>query len=215
MESSPKESRETIGKLLSKRGDCGRGTPRAPTLTSAIYYLHLSEGSTIVETGTIRDKTMELASVTELLVSYLKTYCPHGTFYSVDVDPVAVAYAEGQCGKIFQSENIHFVLQDSVEFLTNFNERVDLLYLDSASAAKEDGAKHQLNEIKGALKSGSIHPKTVILLDDTDISNHKMANEKGKGCLVVPYLVERGWDVINEDGCQALLLQKKAWEGLL
>ena len=41
-------------------------------------------------------------------------------------------------------EFINFVAEDSLNFLTNFNKKIDFLYLDSLDGQFEGASKHQL-----------------------------------------------------------------------
>lgn len=84
------------------------------------------------------------------------------------------------------AEHIDYVVNDSVEYLKGFSEKIDLLYLDSC-----DDPNHILNELKAVY--GNLKDDSIILIDDTD-------SKSGKGKLSIEYLRNNGWDLefINE-----------------
>ena len=82
---------------------------------------------------------------------------------------------------------------DSVNFLKNFDKKIDFLYLDSLDGFYKNSSEHQLNEIKFAIDK--LHEKSLVLLDD-----------KGqKTNLSIKFMIERKFKVINETKNQVLL----------
>ena len=92
------------------------------------------------------------------------------------------------------SEFIKFYIQDSVEFLNNFETKIDLLYLDSLDGHDPIMAsEHQLNEARVAL--GKLHQKSLILLDD----------KGSKTNLSINFLIKNNYKIIFETDYQVLL----------
>ena len=93
-------------------------------------------------------------------------------------------------------EFINFVTDDSVNFLSKFNKKIDFLYLDSLDGQYENASKHQLEEIKVAFRY--LHKDSLVLLDD-----------KGdKTNLSIDYLLKNNFKILNETNEQVLLCYK-------
>ncbi len=98
---------------------------------------------------------------------------------------------------------IDYVESDSVEFLKNYMNSIDLLYLDSMDVPLHEGAdrtpcqEHNLKEFQAA--EPKLHRKSIVLLDDYFGGN-------GKPRLCEPYMMSRGWRRIL--GYQQLLFVK-------
>lgn len=133
-----------------------------------------------------------------------------GTLHTVDLLP----HVTGLCKEATKEydEAIEYHTGDSIEFLANFKEQIDLLYLDSYDypIGIENGIvvlvgdplpsqEHILKEAKAAmplLKQGS-----VILIDDSNCPGG------GKGALAVKYLESEGWMVLF-DLQQTILIRR-------
>lgn len=95
------------------------------------------------------------------------------------------------------------VTSDSIEFLKNFTEPIDVLFLDSFDYCGDDENikachNHSLNEVKAAWDKLNDH--SFILIDDVfnDLWH-------GKGQLSIPYLLENGFELIYFMDSQVLL----------
>ena len=114
-----------------------------------------------------------------------------GHLYSCDISQVNINNAKKFTKKF--SESITFFKDDSVNFLKNFEKKIDFLYLDSLDGFIQGSAEHQLNEIKIAEKK--LHKDSLVLLDD-----------KGqKTSLSIKYMLENNFKIINETNEQVLL----------
>ena len=147
---------------------------------------------TIVETGTIR--AFGDAGLIGDGHSTLKfaDYCSKfgGRVYSVDIDPEAVALSSRMVSGKYPDVEVNVIHSDSVVFLESFDEPIDVLYLDSAN-----DANLILNEAKAAL--GCLHEDSIILIDDCFCEIRKETHGIQKGDLVIPFLEENGWTMIN------------------
>ncbi len=90
--------------------------------------------------------------------------------FSVDISESHIAIAEKASTPATFLENLHFILQDSVEFLGNFEGAIDFLYLDSYDYDEKNPGppqQHCLNEIVAA--SCKLHDGSVVMIDDCNI----------------------------------------------
>ena len=90
-------------------------------------------------------------------------------------------------------EFITFVAEDSLNFLTNFNKKIDFLFLDSLDGQFEGASKHQLEEIK--IAKNYLHDQSLVLLDDK--------GDKTK--LSINYMLDNNFKILNETREQVLL----------
>ena len=152
----------------------------------------------IVETGVARGKQKFLFfskinwkdGMSTLILSDYARYI-NGKLSSCDINEKNVLNAKKFAKK--NKDFINFFVDDSIKFLTNFNKKIDFLYLDSLDGQFEGASKHQLEEIKVALKN--LHKNSLVLLDD-----------KGdKTNLSIDYMLKNDFKIINETKEQVLL----------
>lgn len=102
-----------------------------------------------------------------------------------------------------ESKYIVYTKQDSIEFLQNFDKKIDFLFLDSYDyCGDEENVRrchvHQLNEVKAAMDK--LNDKCLVLIDDVFDTNWN-----GKGKLSIPYLLENGFEILHLLDNQVLL----------
>jgi len=167
----------------------------------ALYEAQKRNHKLLVETGVARGKTKFIFfskinwkdGMSTMIFSDYAKYV-NGQLYSCDIDSKNIKNA-----KKFVKENqkfIKFVQDDSLNFLSNFNKKIDFLYLDSLDGQFENASKHQLNEIELAinnLSSGSL-----VLLDD----------KGAKTNLSLEYMLKNNFKIIYETREQILLSYK-------
>jgi hypothetical protein len=136
--------------------------------------------------------------------SFCRQYHLH--LHTVDISSAAIElsrHATHSC-----AEFITYTVGDSVLFLKNFPQKIDLLYLDSMNCPENDSAdsptliasqQHQLKEIEAAFDKLSADP--IILLDDNDFDNG------GKTKLSKIFLQQKGFTDITS-WKQSLWLKK-------
>ena len=91
-------------------------------------------------------------------------------------------------------EFINFYINDSVNFLENFNQKIDFLYLDSYDGHDPvKASEHQFKEAKASLEK--LQKNSLILLDD----------KSAKTNLSIDFYKKNGFKVINETKNQILL----------
>jgi len=166
---------------------------RFETMKKALELLHEREGKVIIETGTTRMKDDWGAGMSTFVFgSYCKEFGGHITTVDISFQNMSVCR---EVTKDFTNE-ITYIISDSLLFLTLFQETIDLLYLDSVDCPIEIltekdqidlmfAQNHQLNEAKIALPK--VSEKGLILLDDNQFSFG------GKTALTKVYLKEQGW----------------------
>jgi hypothetical protein len=151
----------------------------------------------VVETGCIRaqDDFSGAGFSTYVFGCYLSKH--GGSLVSVDNDPEHCTFARlrTQCfGDI-----VRIVQSDSAAWLRSNRERIDVLYLDSSDVKAPGAADHCLAEIMAAY--GRLRATSLVVLDDTV---YRGGTYRGKGALAAPWLLERGWKVV-ESGHQTIL----------
>tara|TARA_A100001035_G_scaffold131333_1_gene103202 strand:- start:602 stop:1162 length:561 start_codon:yes stop_codon:yes gene_type:complete len=153
---------------------------------------------TLVETGVARGKKKffffsKINWKDGMSTLILSDYARHvnGNLTSCDINKKNIENA-----KKFTKPNkefINFVTEDSLNFLTNFNKRIDFLYLDSLDGQFEGASKHQLEEIK--IAKNYLHDQSLVLLDDK--------GDKTK--LSINYMLDNNFKILNETREQVLL----------
>jgi hypothetical protein len=157
------------------------------TFKMALNILLTQNGRTIVETGTMRapDNWLGDGGSTYIFGEFATRYDLH--FWTCDLDPAVMDIAKNATAAF--SSHTTYVVGDSVAFLSDVAEPIDLLYLDShdcpvtgdASAAQ----RHNLNELIAAYPR--LSNRAIVLLDDNFNPNG------GKTKLTKEYLLDLGW----------------------
>jgi hypothetical protein len=102
-----------------------------------------------------------------------------------------------------ESEFVTYTKQDSIEYLKQFDKKIDLLFLDSfdycGPQENIDAChNHCLGEVKAAWDKLNEH--CFILIDDVFGDDYH-----GKGFLAIPYLLDNGFELVYLFDSQALL----------
>jgi hypothetical protein len=98
--------------------------------------------------------------------------------------------------------NLHpHIPTDGIEFLTNFNEQIDVLYLDGWDVGTPDYQKRHLESF--IVSRNKLSPNHLIIIDDTDFK----IGGQGKDALLSPYLIESGYHLLF-NGRQTLYINK-------
>ena len=152
-----------------------------------------------VETGVARGKVKFLffnkinwkdGMSTMIFSDYVKYV--NGYLTSCDIEKKNIENAK----KFIDKSNIdfvNFVLNDSLKFLSDYNKKIDFLYLDSLDGQFAEASDHQLKEISIAQKK--LHEDSLVLLDD----------KGSKTNLSIDYMLKNNFKIINETKEQVLL----------
>lgn len=162
-----------------------------------------NEPITIVETGCIRNTTEEskIGDGWSTLNWDYYSKLTNSKVYVVDINQ----YHIDQSKKIVPpTELLQYYNDDSVNFLKNFDKKIDLLFIDSYDYCGDEENIHKchlhsLNEVKSAWDK--LNNKCFILIDD--VFNN--TNWAGKGELSIPYLLENGFELVYYIDSQVLL----------
>lgn len=165
---------------------------RSASTRLALDLLLEKGGSIIVETGTTRMKEDWGGGMFTLVAG---DFCKNNTqfhLFTVDIDHEAIE----TCAEVTKEFNtfITYVVSDSVNFLKKFDQKIDLLYLDSMDCPQYDDPEslnliksqlHQLREFETAI--AKLADRAIILLDDNGFDNG------GKTRLTKMFLKDRGY----------------------
>ena len=191
---------KTLEPLLSKEYNFGK---RQKTFKRAIELLDQRKARALIETGVarygLRNSKSDGAST---VVFGLWAKANDCALYSVDISPESIAGARDAVDELDLNEQVKLVTGDSVQFLENFSDPVDFLYLDSYDYDKRDkeiqaaSQTHHLNEFRAI--EDQLGAQSVVLIDDCDLPGG------GKGKTVIEYMLNRGWQ-IDTSAYQVLL----------
>jgi len=179
---------------------------RRNTYKRVLSLLEKTKAKVLIETGTSREGLKGAKSNGAATIVYGKwAKLNKAHLHSVDISDKSIRIAKQEVEKQNLSSNVTLHLNDSVEFLNKFEEKVDFLYLDSYDYTKDKAQqllsqKHHLAEFIAI--EDKLHKNTIILIDDCDLEGG------GKGKLVIEYMKEKDW-LIEMEAYQILLLHKK------
>ena len=194
---------KTLEPLLPKDYNFGK---RQKTFRRAIELLDERGATCLIETGVarygLRNSKSDGASTA---VFGLWANTNNASLYSVDISPESIAGAREAVEELGLMEQVKLVTGDSVQFLENFADPVDFLYMDSYDYDKHDQSvqiasqEHHLKEFKAIEEQ--LGSDSVVLIDDCDLSGG------GKGKTVIEYMTRKGWQV--DTSAYQILLTKQ------
>lgn len=177
-------------------------TGRNESFTKVLRTLSetFSQPITIVETGCIRG-TDSMHGDGWSTVNW-EFYSKH-TRSTVHVVDISEQNVEVSKTIVPPSQQVIYHVGDSVEFLENFDGKIDMLYLDSYDyCGDEENVRacheHSLREAKAAIPKMS--SPSFVLIDDVFGEQYD-----GKGKLSIPFLVENGFEVVHHLDNQVFL----------
>jgi len=179
---------------------------RRNTYKRVLSLLEKTKAKVLIETGTSREGLKGAKSNGAATIVYGKwAKLNKAHLHSVDISDKSIRIAKQEVEKQNLSSNVTLHLNDSVEFLNKFEEKVDFLYLDSYDYTKDKAQqllsqKHHLAEFIAI--EDKLHKNSIVLIDDCDLEGG------GKGKLVIEYMKEKDW-LIEMEAYQILLLHKK------
>ena len=183
----------------------------APSILKTLEMFKDRNGGTIVEIGGCR------MPLTHPLDQLDRNCCldGHSTAYwtkehhtvSIDIDSQVIANTIQIVHNLRQAENLVVMCLDGIEYLRNRSTQIDLLFLDAWDVNLPNSAEEHLKAFQAA--ENILHDQSLVLIDDTDvdcIDGQLVFSEgiSGKGKLVIPYAIEKGWHIVFS-GRQTLL----------
>lgn len=175
-------------------------SPKYFTFKVALNLFLQNDGQIIVETGTQRLRTVLAAYTTSdegsttLFGAFCKRY--NKRLFTVDINPANMKVSRNATKEF--KDYITYAVEDSVKFLREFNQKIDLLYLDSFDcpvppADATEAQIYNLSELKAAYDK--LHKGSVLLIDDNNFANG------GKTRLSKQFLLEsHEWHCILDHG---------------
>lgn len=179
----------------------------APWINKTIELLKILDAKVVVEIGSTRmeltSKCIEYFNNSYRVESKEAPACcqdGHSTYfwanagfetYTVDID--------SRCKEILQSQykhhvkkdipdNLHiFIPTDGIQFLTNFDKQIDLLYLDGWNKGEYQYAEKHLEAFLAA--KNKLSKNHLISIDDTDFDTESAGKDK----YLTPHLLENGY----------------------
>lgn len=111
------------------------------------------------------------------------------TLYTIDPCEQAISVVKTMCG---DNNNVKILQMESTDFLNNFNQKIDLLYMDHLESGEKACEVH-LQDSKIIIEKDLMNDDSVILVDDCP------KNTVGKGKYSIPYLLDNGYEnVLHE-----------------
>ena len=164
----------------------------------ALLEANKRELKTIVETGCARGKTKFIFfskinwkdGMSTMIFSDYARYVK-GELTTCDIEKKNIENA-----KKFVKNNqefVKFAIDDSLNFLSSFEKKIDFLYLDSLDGQYDGASKHQLEEIK--IAKDKLNKNSLVLLDD----------KGSKTNLSIDFMLNNNFKIINETKEQVLL----------
>lgn len=164
-------------------------TDRGNTFSFILEAAKKFTNPVFVETGCIRshEDWGGAGNSTYLFACYVASR--NGKLFSVDINQDNATFAAKEISQ--WKANAAVACKNSIDFLTQFQDKIDVLYLDSLDCEEPNHPEHALIEIKNSEKN--MHDQSLIAIDDT-VWNGQW---HGKGALAVPYLLDKGWNIVS------------------
>ena len=119
-----------------------------------------------------------------------------GRIFGASSDPTSLLWFSPAAKLIFTGGRLNTtkkILQmESTDFLNNFNQKIDLLYMDHLESGEKACEVH-LQDSKIIIEKDLMNDDSIILVDDCP------KNTTGKGKYSIPYLLDNGYEnVLHE-----------------
>lgn len=176
---------------------------REATFLKFLRLCLATKNSVIVEIGSIRNDAEKNRSwdghSTLILADYIRDFW--WELWTVDIRRTSYEATKRVLGE--NRKNVHIFHEDGIEFLKTFTKKIDALYLDADLNPEQTFQIY--NSGKHLLKRSSI-----IMIDDCNISD-----KNTKGELLLPYLLDHGWEKVMHEHQVILRRRKKNFWPLL
>lgn len=178
---------------------------RRVTFRKVLELLDRTNAKIIVETGTSRSGLKGAKGDGAATIVFGKWAKENDAYmHSVDISEDSVKGSQTEVDAQNLGNHVKVHLSDSLEFLNNFKQKVDFLYLDSYDYSDDLevqrlSQEHHLKEFKAI--EDRLHENTVVLIDDCRLPNG------GKGKTTIEYMLKNDWKTAV-DAYQVLLVRK-------
>ena len=105
------------------------------------------------------------------------------TIYTIDPCPNAIKVVKTMIG---ENNKVKILQMKSSDFLNNFNQKIDLLYMDHLESG-EEACKVHLQDAKIVIEKDLMKDDGIILIDDCP------EGQIGKGKYSIPYLIQNNY----------------------
>jgi predicted O-methyltransferase YrrM len=180
---------------------------RRITFAKTLKLLKERNTKIIVETGTSRKGLKGTKGDGAATIVFGKWAQQNGAkLHSVDISEDSVNESKAEVDRQGLNDVVTLHLKDSIEFLKNFKDPIDFLYLDSYDYSRTDkdiqikSQEHHLKEFMAI--EDKLHQNTIVLIDDCKLPGG------GKGKTVVEYMINKNWEILIN--AYQILLVKKA-----
>lgn len=181
---------------------------RRITFARTLKLLDERKVKTIIETGTSRDGLKNTKGDGAATIVFGKWAQQNGAkMHSVDISNLSVKASQEEVNRQNLNDTVTVYLDDSLEFLKNFNHPVDFLYLDSYDYSITDpeiqakSQEHHLKEFK--IIEDRLHQNSIVLIDDCGLPGG------GKGKTLIQYMLKNNWKILIS-AYQVLLVKKES-----
>lgn len=179
---------------------------RKITFVKTLKLLKERNAKIIIETGTSRKGLKGTRGDGAFTIVFGKWAKENGAkLHSVDISKASCEGSKTEVSKQGLDDIVTVHHDDSLEFLKNFNDPIDLLYLDSYDYSRTDkdiqlkSQEHHLKEFK--IIENKLHDNTIVLIDDCGLPGG------GKGKTVIEYMTSKNWKILI-NAYQVLLVRK-------
>lgn len=172
-------------------------------LFTEVHKLYNFNPVTIVETGTARSYSGMQGDGWSTVAFGWWASKTNSKVFSIDISHENIEISRNVADTY--KDWITWITDDSVKTLENFDGLIDILYLDSYdshSGIEKQAQEHQLAEVKAAIPH--LHNNSLILLDDIGDDF-----KGGKGELSIPYLINKGFGILQHDNINKQVLLKR------
>jgi hypothetical protein len=111
------------------------------------------------------------------------------TVYTIDPCPNAIHVVKTMIG---ENERVKILQMKSTDFLKDFDDKIDLLYMDHLESGEEACQVH-LTDAKIVMENELMNDDGIILIDDCPYG------QTGKGKYSIPYLLQNGYREIMHE----------------
>ena len=182
---------------------------RRGSIDLALELFHRENGTVIVEIGSICDP-----------LPRAKIFDGHATFawalhakkiFSVDHDEHACKLTQSL---LSESTNVQVINNDGIKFLEEFNQLIDLLYLDAWDGEPDCRTKHL---IAYQVAKRNLHDRSLILIDDAFAKANFLVSEAVRDGWSIVFdeyqVLLAGPGIYNDDGTFQRVVKKETVEG--
>ncbi len=176
------------------------GRNRKPSFDLVMSKLDEKGNPVLIEIGQARKVyNWDGDGYSTALFSWYLNQRKDGEFYSVDIDDNSKVIDEIFKRWSLEKDRVNIVQEDGIKFLEEFPKGIDLLYLDAWDYHMTNEKKQEISETMHLkafkIAESKLNKGALVLIDDI----HDTVTYKGKGRLLIPYMLENGYKLLYAD----------------